>query len=85
MPTIIEMAPFTYHKAVTAHDTTDNIKNAILLQNVGTAGAVTIRQGGGYGNVSIYLIQGQVIPVGRYWLGAMSTGLGAGVELRAFY
>jgi hypothetical protein len=74
----------TYVKSVTLHDTTDNIKDAVWLQNVGTAGLVMIRQGGGYGNEDIYLTQGQAISVLKYWHGAMLTGTGAGVALRAF-
>lgn len=74
----------TYVKAVTLDDTADNIKNGVYLQNVGTAGKVMLRQGAGYGNVDIYLGTGQAIRALQYWLGAMSTGTGAGVELRVF-
>lgn len=81
---VIQFPPFKYHKAVTLHDTNDNILNALFIQNVGTAGAVMIRQAN-QSNTTTYLLQGDSIPVGTEWRGAMSTGTGAGVELRAFY
>ena len=80
----IDLPGCTYFKAVTPDDTADNIKDGIYLQNVGTSGAITIRQSAGYGNVSTYLVQGDAIRILKYWHGAMSTGLGAGVDLRVF-
>lgn len=80
----LQFPPFKYHKAVTLHDTNDNILNALFIQNVGTSGAVTIRQST-QANASIYLVQGQTIAAGTEWRGAMSTGAGAGLELRAFF
>lgn len=76
----------SYIKAVTLHDTTDNIADAAYIQNTGTSGSVTIRQVPvAYGNVAIYLTQGSAIRVGRHWKGAMSTGATAGLTLVAFY
>ncbi len=75
---------FSYAVAVTPHDTTDNLANAIYIQNTGTAGAVPIRQLAAYGNVTVYLAQGQSMRVGRLWEGVMSTGLGAGVTIVKF-
>lgn len=79
-----QFPPFKYHKAVTLHDTNDNILNALFIQNVGTSGAVMIRQAN-QSSATVYLAQGADIAVGTEWRGAMLTGTGAGVELRAFY
>lgn len=80
----LQFPPFKYHKAVSLNDTADNIAGALYVQNVGTSGAVTIRQTT-QANASIYLVQGDRIPVGTEWRGVMSTGAGVGVDLRAFY
>lgn len=82
---VIQLPPFKYHKDVDLDDTADNIINALFIQNVGTSGEVVIRQANGRANSTVYLLQGDSIPVGTEWRGAMSTGTGAGVELRAFY
>lgn len=75
---------FSYSKAVTPSDTTDNIHGAMYIMNIGTAGVFTIRQSGSYGNVVHALAQYQSIRCGKNWKGVMSTSLGAGVSLLQF-
>ena len=72
-------------KAITPHDSTDNLKGVLFIQNTGTDGAFTIRQTTGYGNVAAYLKQGDSMMVGRAWRGVMVTSLGAGVTIVGFY
>lgn len=83
MSVVILNQPFDYHAAVTLSDTVSNIYGARYIQNVGTAGAVMVRQT--QGNAAIYLLQGQTLDTGKSWLGIMSTGTGAGVSIVAFY
>ena len=86
--------PVKYGVAVTTSDSTENIRNAVYLQNTGTAGAFTVRQsvsGGhmsapsGATTVTCYLKQGDFMRVPASWLGVNTTGLGGGVTLIAFY
>lgn len=80
-----QIFPFDHTQAVTPSDTTNNLYGTTYIQNTGTAGAVPIRQDGGYSNVTIWLNQGQVHNRGVKWAGVMSTGLGAGVTIVAHF
>jgi hypothetical protein len=80
-----QIFPFDHSAAVTPSDSTNNLYGALYIQNTGTAGAVPIRQNGGYANTTHWLNQGQIMNCGVKWAGVMSTGLGAGVTIVALY
>ena len=79
--------PFDFHKAVTLHDTDDNLitpQRALFIANIGTSGSVMIRQGN-HADAPVWLNQGESTWVGRDWRGAKSTGATAGLSLVAFF
>lgn len=79
---------WTYAYAITLSDTVADAnlqrdgRPYKFIQNIGTGGKVMIHQDNGVA-IDIYMSTGQDFE-GGYWQHAMSTGTGAGVELRGF-
>jgi hypothetical protein len=74
---------WTHAASVTPSDGVNNVANALYLHNSGSAGDVPILFKNG-DQATLYFRQGETIR-GGYWVRVLSTGLGAGVEIVAFY
>ncbi len=75
----VSQPDWSFAKAITPNDNTDNVKNVLYLHNSGLAGDVPILFENGV-EVILYFRQGEFVRGGK-WKRVKSTGLGAGVEI----